>query len=43
MPPKEDTSKPAPKPNYIFCQYINPALGHDNSPCTCFESAGPHK
>jgi hypothetical protein len=29
------------KPNYIFCQFINPELAHDGKRCTCFDIVVP--
>jgi hypothetical protein len=29
------------KPNYIFCQFINPELAHDGKRCTCFDIVAP--
>jgi hypothetical protein len=29
-----------PRHSYIFCQYVNPGLGHDGGPCTCYDVKG---
>jgi hypothetical protein len=29
-----------PRHSYVFCQYINPSLGHDGGPCTCYDVKG---
>jgi hypothetical protein len=36
MPSNTDT-----KPNYAFCQFINPELAHDGKRCTCFDIVIP--
>lgn len=30
----------APRHSYVFCQYIDPSLGHDGGPCTCYDVKG---
>ena len=25
------------KHSYVFCQFVSPALAHENGPCTCFD------
>jgi hypothetical protein len=29
-----------PRHSYVFCQYVNPSLGHDGGPCTCYDIKG---
>jgi hypothetical protein len=29
-----------PRHSYVFCQYVNPSLGHDGGPCTCYDVKG---
>jgi hypothetical protein len=31
---------PVPRHSYVFCQYVDPGLGHDGGPCTCYDVKG---
>jgi len=30
-----------PKPDYTWCQFVNPALAHKGGRCTCFDIVVP--